>query len=125
VPEVVHRPSWESVPASSVPADAIQVSGDVLTPLWARSAALAALTAGKTTDAQRLGFLYRVITPATGAVVLETDIEYEQNGLDETPSVADFDAAPSVPEPGTAALFALGLAAVIARRRSSRARCAA
>lgn len=59
---------------------------------------------------------YQLVTPTTGAVVLETREQYAQHGLqavdpNSTPSI------PSVPEPGTTALLATAALFALRRRR--------
>ncbi len=75
-------------------------ASDHLARLWA-------LQAGKALE-------YKLVTPETGAVVLETMQQYAQNDL--IPATPD--EVPSVPEPGTMALVAVALAAAgVARKR--------
>lgn len=59
---------------------------------------------------------YRLVTPLTGAVVLEREEQYDRHGLDPTASPR---AVPTVPEPGEWALIVLGAAMSwwVARRR--------
>ncbi|MCE5230808.1 hypothetical protein LLG95_14620 [bacterium] len=65
---------------------------------------------------------YRLVTPLTGAVVLETDAQYQQNNLKAPVAVG----IPTVPEPGDWALIALCLGALaIAWFRLREKRCAA
>ncbi|HNQ89781.1 MAG TPA: VIT domain-containing protein [Verrucomicrobiota bacterium] len=64
-------------------------------------------------EAMALATRYQLVTPLSGAVVLETDAQYHQTGL--TP--ADPDTVPSIPEPGTWALFLMGCAALWRMRR--------
>ena len=59
---------------------------------------------------------YQLVTPFSGAVVLETQQQYKDHGL--TP--ADGDATPkvpSVPEPSTGLLVMLATAAAMLRRK--------
>lgn len=66
----------------------------------------------------RLGVEQRVVTPLTGAVVLESKKDYDQYSLSNSVASTDL---PSVPEPGTLGLLALaGGAHWIARRRIAR-----
>lgn len=73
--------------------------------LWAAGEAVRALC-GKPTDRAAAILLARrlnVVTPVSGAVVLATDVEYEQNGL-VAPSA---DEVPTIPEPHEWALLAI------------------
>lgn len=59
---------------------------------------------------------YQMVTPFSGAVVLETQAQYDEHGL--TP--ADGDATPkipSVPEPSSAMLFLIAAASALMRRK--------
>jgi hypothetical protein len=107
-------------------ADGAQTS-DHLARLWAheRIVALARGAPGKPpTPADRkealaLAARYQLVTPVSGAVVLETRAQYDAAGL----APADGSEVPTVPEPGTWALIlALALALLIARRRMVGAR---
>ncbi|MCE5324412.1 hypothetical protein LLG46_14015 [bacterium] len=61
----------------------------------------------------RLAALYRIVTPISGAVVLETDEQYRQNGLNPV----DPTSVPSaVPEPATCIGLAVGIAALIGKQ---------
>jgi hypothetical protein len=73
--------------------------------LWgAQQLAAAAGTQGKErAKAIALAHRLNIVTPVSGAVVLETDSEYKNNGL-AIPGSAD---VPTVPEPETWALIAL------------------
>ncbi|RYD37136.1 MAG: PEP-CTERM sorting domain-containing protein [Verrucomicrobiaceae bacterium] len=97
------------------------VSGEVwdqLARLWAIGAAEAA-AGTQVPEEQRstLAARYQLVTPVSGAVVLETDDQYAEHGLTPTGT----DAAPQipvVPEPSSGLLFLLttGLALFIRRR---------
>jgi hypothetical protein len=108
------------------PASATQTS-DHLARLWAhdRIAELTLGAAGKPpTPPQRqealaLASRYHLVTPVSGAVVLEAKAQYDEAGL----SPADGSQVPTVPEPGTWALIlSLALALLLARRRMLGAR---
>lgn len=94
-----------------------------LAKLWANDevrALLANTPRPRTKDAQALGTAYQVVTPVTGAVVLETDAQYERAGLlppDEDAEV------PTIPEPETWALMiAVALLLIVAVRGRRRRR---
>jgi hypothetical protein len=74
--------------------------------LWAFSEILRHCMAGDTAKAVEMAGRYQLVTPVSGAVVLETAQQFAQAGL----SPADASTVPMVPEP--AGLFALGLLAV-------------
>ncbi|WP_394794308.1 VIT domain-containing protein [Armatimonas sp.] len=100
---------------------------------WARLAAtsrvLRAWYTGYDQDAlAKAAARRRLITPLSGAVVLENKEQYERHGLDPNngqpkPGAPDV-ASALAPEPGTLALFVLGsvIFAARARRRASRLR---
>lgn len=71
-------------------------------------------------EAQKLAISRRLVTPITGAVVLETKAQYDQHGLNADDNESSI---PSVPEPATLAmLLAAGGAAGAAARRRRRVR---
>ncbi|MBM3457189.1 MAG: PEP-CTERM sorting domain-containing protein [Armatimonadetes bacterium] len=75
----------------------------------------------QTRGLQKLAIGHRLVTPFTGAVVLETQQQYQEHGLNDK---VNEDAIPSVPEPGTLALLltagtAGGIAALRRRRRGT------
>lgn len=77
--------------------------------LWARDAIIAsalAKPAGDRTDAVKLAADYQLVTPVSGAVVLENARQYQEAGL--TPVAAG--TVPTVPEPHEWALLILVLA---------------
>lgn len=85
--------------------------------LWARDEVIKLCREGRTDQAIGFGSRYRIVTPVTGAVVLETDRQYKENGL-EPPKVM------ATPEPSTWLALAvgaafLGIGHARRRRRSS------
>lgn len=81
--------------------------------LWAASE-VRRLQAVKQVDAAvRLAAAYQVVTPISGAVVLETQAQYAQNDLQP----ADPSTVPAIPEPGTWALLIFGLVLVACARK--------
>jgi hypothetical protein len=102
----------------AAPSDRASKTSDHLVRLWARDETerLAAVP-DTLAAATELAAAYRLVTPVTGAVVLETAAQYEAAGL--TPGSAAN--VPTIPEPETWALLALALcaAAYAARRRRS------
>jgi len=85
------------------PAPAGPQAGRDLERLWARDEALRLAAARNPASAVALATEQQLVTPLTGAVVLETAEQYAQHGL--TP--ADPATVPAVPEPNAMALAAL------------------
>ena len=75
--------------------------------LWAAEEVGRLDKAGKSGDAVALAARARIVTPLSGAVVLESDADYARNGL-SVPKAAD---VPTVPEPEVWALLLLTLLA--------------
>jgi hypothetical protein len=104
--------------AGTQPATSPGKTSDHLVRLWARDEVLRLLPSpeGKPDDAIAIAGRYRLVTPVSGAVVLETAQQYEQAGL--TPGQPG--QVPTIPEPETWALVAIALATVAyaARRRT-------
>lgn len=75
--------------------------------------------AGDVTTAQRIATGARIVTPVSGAVVLETKAQYDRHGLDPS-SGKDPGSVPAIPEPETWALLAIALLALVwvIRRRA-------
>ncbi len=89
---------------------------DQLARFWAATAAEDEKTELTDDARSELAARYQLVTPVSGAVVLETEQQYKDHGL--TP--ADGDATPkipSVPEPSTGLLFILTTAAALMRRK--------
>jgi hypothetical protein len=75
--------------------------------------------ARKTTETVELGMRYPLVTPVSGAVVLETKQQYQRAGL--TPS--DPATVPTIPEPSTWLLVVAAFSVLAcARQRHVRAR---
>ena len=85
-------------------------TSDHLVRLWAHDEVLRLLPRGdaKPDEAIAIATRYQLVTPVSGAVVLETAAQYEQAGL--TPATAG--EVPTIPEPETWALIALALLVV-------------
>ena len=73
--------------------------------LWAYDEVLRLIAAKKPEAAVQLAGLYQLVTPVSGAVVLETKQQFDQAGL----QAVDPQSVPTVPEPGIIALIVLGL----------------
>jgi hypothetical protein len=73
--------------------------------LWAFDEAKRLILAKQVQAAINLAGVYQLVTPVSGAVVLESKQQFEQAGL--TP--VDAASVPVVPEPGTIVLLVLGL----------------
>ena len=80
--------------------------------LWAKDEAARLTSIHRAEDAAKLAAGHQLVTPVSGAVVLETKQQYTQNGL--TPAVAN--TVPSIPEPSTWALLFFGAAIMCWRR---------
>jgi hypothetical protein len=80
--------------------------------LWARDETLRLAAAREVPNATALATQHQLVTPLTGAVVLERAEQYARHGL--TP--ADPTTVPAVPEPNTAALVALAAGLWVWRR---------
>ena len=91
-------------------ADGPQVSRHIER-LWAKDEAARLASARRADDASKLAAGHQLVTPFSGAVVLETKQQYEQNNL--TP--ADPQSVPVVPEPSTWALLIVGSVLIVWR----------
>ena len=91
-------------------ANSVETSGH-LARLWANDEIARLISAGsrKTEDAQKLAASYQLVTPVSGAVVLETQQQYEQNGLEPVKA----NTVPTIPEPETWMLIAVAGAVII------------
>jgi Vault protein inter-alpha-trypsin domain len=86
--------------------------------LWARDEAVRLAGARKRDEAAKLAARNQLVTPVSGAVVLETAQQYVENNL----KPADPASVPAIPEPGTATLLAIGIALLLLRKVSGRNR---
>jgi hypothetical protein len=84
--------------------------------LWAFDQIQQMIRKRHTTGAVDLAALYQLVTPVSGAVVLETQQQFQQAGL--TP--VDASTVPTVPEPSTWALLLIALLALWLYRRKQR-----
>lgn len=81
--------------------------------LWAKSEAALLASAHGTEEAVKLAVQNQLVTPWTGAVVLERKEQYDRHGL--TP--ADTGTVPSIPEPSVFSIVGVGILLLIMRKR--------
>ncbi len=87
--------------------------------LWAKQEVLYLIAQREQKKAIALASEHQLVTPVTGAVVLETQEQYDEMGLTPVP----FDAVPSIPEPSTWALWCVGFILMLwGRQRSQNTR---
>ena len=110
------------VPKGEVPAGAASASKH-LGRLWAAEETARLFSPGHPTTlkpAQDLALPWHIVTPVTGAVVLETQKQFEDNGLEPV----NANSVPTVPEPSSVLCLAIAavvlLCAVAFRRRAAR-----
>lgn len=107
------RPAWNWRRAASPDGLPGQRVSDHLARLWA-SAQVESSAPMETRSA--IGARYQLVTPVSGAVVLETAAQYAANGLTPgDPSASP--QVPAIPEPASALLILLTVTAVSLRRR--------
>lgn len=104
------EPRLERLPAGSRRTGGHQTSAHLVR-LWAR-AETDRLVAGSRdrSAATALAVSYRLVTPVSGAVVLETASQYEEAGVQP----GSPQSVPTIPEPSTVALLLVVLAALAA-----------
>ena len=105
------RPGWkttyEKVAPDAVPAEAVSADRH-LGRLWAAAETTRTYRVGDPVSlkaAQDLALPWQIVTPVTGAVVLETAEQYKDNGLEP----AEASSVPTVPEPEEWLVFLLVL----------------
>lgn len=105
----------ERVPGGPTTTDrAAKHASSHLVRLAAKDEVRTLVNARRVEEAAVLGARYQLVTPASGAVVLENQQQYQQSGLQPV----DPTTVPLVPEPGTVALLLMGgIALLIAVRR--------
>jgi hypothetical protein len=86
--------------------------------LWAVEEVSRLCEARHFTDAMQLAARYQLVTPVSGAVVLETQAQYQRAGLQP----AAPESVPTIPEPSAGLLLLLGLMFMAARSWGSRRR---
>ncbi len=84
--------------------------------LWALDEVRRLRAERKADDAMRLAANYQLVTPVSGAVVLESQQQYDQTGL----KPVDPQTVPAIPEPSSIALIGLGAVALFVLRRGRR-----
>ncbi len=97
-------------------------TSDHLVRLWAHERVLGLTDSRNQADFQKavqIAAQYRLVTPVTGAVVLETQQQYSNAGL--TPATPG--EVPTVPEPETWALIAVALLSILFAVHRRRGRC--
>ena len=86
--------------------------------LWAWAEVRRLLESKEPSKALELAMRYQLVTPVSGAVVLETASQYLSNGL--TP--VDPGSVPTVPEPSLWAMLGIGLGAIFLGHRAAKKR---
>jgi hypothetical protein len=80
--------------------------------LWAKDEAVRLSATRKGDEAAKLAAKNQLVTPVSGAVVLETAQQYAENNL----KPADPATVPAIPEPGTSVLLGVGVALLLLRK---------
>jgi hypothetical protein len=89
---------------------------DQLARLWAVTAAEDSTSPIDAAARSELAARYQLVTPFSGAVVLETQQQYDEHGLTPADGTAT-PSVPNVPEPSTGLLILLTTAAALMRRK--------
>ncbi len=101
------------VKRSSAPTSGTVEASDHLTRLWMRDELVGMQKKRRTAEAIPLATRYQLVTPISGAVVLETAQQYRDHGL--TPS--DPQTVPVIPEPTPVALVLIGMVVLMLMKR--------
>ena len=104
---------------ADVPADAVK-AGRHLGRLWAAEETVRTYQVGDPVSlekAQKIALPWQIVTPVTGAVVLETEEQYKENNLkpvdsDSVPTTVK-PSVPTVPEPGSICCLLLALLVLV------------
>lgn len=86
---------------------------DHLTRLWAAQESKELWALGKEQEAAELAIKYQLVTPASGAVVLETQEQYEESDLEPV----EAGTVPTIPEPEVWLLLLVGVGFLASRRK--------
>jgi hypothetical protein len=99
-----------ATPAEPAPAEARPKGSDHIARLWAkdRVETLMRDKGANRAEAVKLAAQYRLVTPVSGAVVLETKQQYQESGLEPVAQTS----VPTVPEPHEWALLLVAAAAL-------------
>ena len=107
----------ERVTLAGSAAEAGSESSLHLARLWAFDECARLRSRQREKEAMNLAVLYQLVTPVSGAVVLETQAQYDRAGLQPVPPTS----VPMIPEPSAAALILLAIGMVwfqrVARRK--------
>jgi hypothetical protein len=104
------RERMESLPTAAA---AQALASTHLTRLWALGEVRKLGQSRKVSEATALAAAHQLVTPYSGAVVLETQQQYERTGL----KPVDPGTVPVVPEPGVGGLLLIGALVLMVRRR--------
>lgn len=94
---------WRATVAPASAAD--EMSSRHLARLWAQDEVWRLMGAKRTDEAVKTAARYHLVTPVSGAVVLETKEQFARAGLEAVSA----ESVPTVPEPGTWVLIGLGM----------------